>query len=133
MPEFATAAAALQRGEVDWLEVPSPDLLPMLRRDPNLTVGVKDKTGVVPIMRFNCIQPPFDNHALRQAVVSAVDQAEFMRAVSNDPANWRRSCRRVLPRHAHGLRRRRAGQGHRPGGRAPRDRGPRATRASAWC
>ncbi len=88
MPEFATAAAALQRGEVDWLDVPSPDLLPMLRRDPKLTVGVKDKTGVVPIMRFNCIQPPFDNLAIRQAVVSAVDQAEFMRAVSNDPANW---------------------------------------------
>ncbi len=33
MPEPASAAAALQTGEVDWLESPPPDLLPLLRRD----------------------------------------------------------------------------------------------------
>ena len=88
MPEFATAAAALQSGEVDWVDVPNPDLLPMLRRDPKLVVEVKDKTGVVPIMRFNCIQPPFDNQAIRQAVLGAVSQADFMGALSNDKSNW---------------------------------------------
>ncbi|MEJ1976917.1 MAG: ABC transporter substrate-binding protein [Acetobacteraceae bacterium] len=89
MPEFATAAAALQRGEVDWVDVPSPDLLPMLRRDPKLVVDVKDKTGVVPVLRFNCIQPPFDNVAIRRAVLGAASQADFLSALSSDSTNWR--------------------------------------------
>src|SRR3984893_15883380 len=34
----ATAAAALQNGEVDWLELPLPDLVPTLRQNRNLVV-----------------------------------------------------------------------------------------------
>ena len=33
MPDPATATAALQSGEIDWWEVPTPDVLPLLRRD----------------------------------------------------------------------------------------------------
>ena len=89
MPEANTASAALQSGEVDWWEVPSPDLIPLMRRDRNLVTEVKDKTGVVPIMRFNCLQPPFDNQAIRQAALAAASQREFMEAFSNDPTEWR--------------------------------------------
>ena len=89
MPEAATAAAALQNGEVDWWEVPSPDLLAMLRRDAKLVTAVTDKTGVVPILRFNCMQSPFDNAGIRQAVLSATNQQEFMEAFSSDPTTWR--------------------------------------------
>jgi peptide/nickel transport system substrate-binding protein len=89
MPEPATAAAALQSGEVDWLEAPPPDLLPQLRRDPALVAATNDPTGVVPILRFNSLLPPFDNPAIRRAVLSAVDQAEFMAAFSDDAANVR--------------------------------------------
>ena len=71
MPEPASAAAAVQTGEVDWLESPPPDLLPPLRRDANLVVTVNDATGVVPILRFNALLPPFDTLAIRQAVLSA--------------------------------------------------------------
>src|SRR5262249_12908832 len=38
----ATAHAALQRGEIDWLEAVLPDLLPALRKNPNITVAVSD-------------------------------------------------------------------------------------------
>ena len=89
MPEPASAAAAVQTGEVDWLEAPPPDLLPLLRRDRGLVVTVNDKTGVVPILRFNTLHPPFDKLAIRQAVLSAVQQSEFMQAFSNEPANYR--------------------------------------------
>ena len=34
MPDPATAAAALQAGEVDFVEAPSPDLIPTLERNP---------------------------------------------------------------------------------------------------
>lgn len=87
MPEPATANAALQTGAVDWIEAPPPDLLAPLRRDANLVVATNDRTGVVPILRFNCTLPPFDNVAIRRAVLSAVKQAEFMQAFSEDKEN----------------------------------------------
>ncbi len=34
IPDAATAANAMVTGEVDWLEMPLPDLLPMLQRAP---------------------------------------------------------------------------------------------------
>jgi peptide/nickel transport system substrate-binding protein len=88
MPDVSAASSALQAGEVDWWETPSPDLAPMLKRDRNLRVEVKDRQGLTPILRFNCIQPPFDNVALRRAVLAAVDQAEFMQAYSSEPETW---------------------------------------------
>lgn len=89
MPEPATAAAALRTGAVDWVEAPPPDLLPQLRRDPRVVVATNDPTGVVPILRFNSLLPPFDNPAIRRAVLSAVNQGEFMAAFSEDAANLR--------------------------------------------
>ena len=89
MPEAATAAAALQSGEVDWLETPAPDLLDVLRRDKRLVVKTHDTTGQMAILRFNTLIPPFDNQALRRAVLRAVDQTEFMSAYANDPDLWR--------------------------------------------
>jgi peptide/nickel transport system substrate-binding protein len=89
MPEAASATGALQTGEVDWLESPPPDLLPPLRQDRTLVVRVNDPSGVVPILRFNCLLPPFDNADIRRAVLSAVSQKEFMAAFSSDPANTR--------------------------------------------
>ena len=89
MPEAATAAAALQSGEVDWLETPAPDLLDLLRKDKGLVVKTHDTTGQMAILRFNALIPPFDNQALRRAVLRAVDQTEFMSAYATDPALWR--------------------------------------------
>ena len=34
MPDPATAAAALQNGEVDWWENPISDLVPLLQQEP---------------------------------------------------------------------------------------------------
>ena len=89
LPDTATASVALQAGEVDWWEVPGPDVLPLLRRDRGLTVEVRDKTGVVPVLRFNCLQPPFDNAEIRRAVMDAAAQDEFMQAFSSDHTMWR--------------------------------------------
>ena len=89
IPEAATASSAVQTGAVDWLESPPPDLLPPLRQDRNLVVTVNDTTGVLPILRFNSLYPPFDNPAIRRAVLSALKQSEFMQAFSSDASNIR--------------------------------------------
>src|SRR5712671_1081324 len=47
IPDPATAAAALQNGEVDWLEAVLPDLLPILRKNPNVVTAITDPVGWV--------------------------------------------------------------------------------------
>jgi peptide/nickel transport system substrate-binding protein len=80
VPDPATAAAALQNGEVDWWENPSIDLVPRLKADDNLVVTVKDTTGEIGCLRFNQLFPPFDKAAVRRAVVSAIDQKDVITA-----------------------------------------------------
>jgi len=90
IPDAATAAAGMQKGEADWWGDVPPDLAPLLRRDPNLTVQVQDFIGGEAIMRFNALYPPFDNPAIRRAILPAINQAEFMTAVAGeDRTLWR--------------------------------------------
>lgn len=90
IPDAATAAAALRSGEVDWWEQPTADLLPMLRRAGNVAVEVIDPTGVMGTIRFNTVQPPFDDPAARRALLGAFNQADFMTAVvGTDQALWK--------------------------------------------
>ncbi len=89
-PDPATAALALQRGEVDGCEYLLPDLVPTLSKDPNLTVQPMNKYGLGSIIRFNVLQPPFDKPAVRRAVLAAVDQNDYMQAiVGTDPGLYR--------------------------------------------
>ena len=89
LPEAATAGAALQSGEVDWWEAPSADLLPLLRKDPKIALTITDKTGYLGFMRMNHDQPPFNNPAIRRAVLGAVSQEDYMTAVAGeDKSMW---------------------------------------------
>lgn len=77
----STAAAALQTGEIDWIEQPLSDLLPVLRRAPGVTVETTDLFGNAGLIRFNHLQAPFNNQKLRQAVLAMVDQKDFLAAI----------------------------------------------------
>ncbi len=93
IPDGATAAAALQAGEVDWLNEPAADLLSMLGRHRDITVEVKDKGGIVGMIRFNHLNPPFDNPAIRQALLGGIVQSDFMiAAIGDDRTLWRDQC-----------------------------------------
>ena len=81
MPDPATAAAALQAGEIDWIEQPLIDLLPLLRHNADIRVETNDPYGVIGVIVFNHLQPPFDNVKLRRALLPAVDQSVFVSAV----------------------------------------------------
>ena len=87
-PEHSTAAAALADGELDWWEEVPPDLVPALAGNPDLTVTRNDPIGSMAMLRFNQLQPPFDNVKMRQAVMAVIDQSEFMGAIAGDPKNW---------------------------------------------
>src|SRR5258708_4514433 len=53
LPDQAVAAAALNRGEVDFIDSPKGDLLPLLRQNPDVVVKVNDPLGVMYIIRTN--------------------------------------------------------------------------------
>ena len=90
IPDPATAAAALQRGEADWWEQPVFDLLPMLARNPDLVTSVVEVTGNIGLLRMNQLFPPFNNVAIRRALLGALNQADFMTAVAGtDRSVWR--------------------------------------------
>ena len=82
----ATSAAALQKGEVDWVEQPLIDLCPMLRKSSDVQVAVIDPFGWQPIIALNHLTPPFDNPKLRRAILPALDQKAFVSAVIGDQA-----------------------------------------------
>ncbi len=84
MPDPATAAGALQTGEVDWLEYPLIDLLPTLRRDKGIQIVSPYALSQPAVIALNHTQPPFDNDKLRQALLPAIDQTEFMTAIVGD-------------------------------------------------
>jgi peptide/nickel transport system substrate-binding protein len=84
-----SAMAALGRGEIDWWELPPRDLVDEVTHDQNLTV-VSHYATAMGILRFNCLYPPFDNPAMRRALLGAVDQAEAMPAIAGtNPEDWR--------------------------------------------
>jgi peptide/nickel transport system substrate-binding protein len=80
--------AALRSGEVDWWEIPPTDQVKALTRDRDITV-ISQYATAMGILRFNHLHPPFDNAAVRRALLGAVDQAEAMTAVAGtDHAFW---------------------------------------------
>ena len=86
IPEAQTAVNALRAGEVDWVEMPIPDLIPSLRADKGVVVGRLDPYGLYPVLRFNHLQGPTANEGLRQAILAAIDPREVMQAVMGDEA-----------------------------------------------
>ncbi len=83
-------ANALTAGEIDWWGTPASDLLPLLRKSRNIAFPVLVPTGTIATMRFNQLQAPFNNPAIRRAIVHAVQQSDYMTAVQGeDRSTWR--------------------------------------------
>src|SRR5262249_28024816 len=90
VPDAATAANALRNGEVEWWQNPTTDLLDMLRGTGKLTIENLDPAGGIAILRFNHLFPPFDNAAIRRALLGTIDQEQFMLAASGeDRSLWK--------------------------------------------
>lgn len=89
----ATAAAALQQGEIDWFEQPTPELQTLLRRHPGISVEMIDRLPNIAILRLNFLHPPFADRAVRRAILPAINQADFMAAiVGDDPSMFTTGC-----------------------------------------
>jgi peptide/nickel transport system substrate-binding protein len=64
--------------------------LPLLRKNDKLKVEILNPTGSIATLRFNHLNPPFNNAAMRQAILGAIGQSEHGIAVMGpDPSGWR--------------------------------------------
>ena len=84
VPDASTAANALLSGEVDWVEQPLPDLLPLLRANADVVVDRLDPIGLAPQCRPNSLVGPTAHPLVRRAIMASIDQKEVMQAVMGD-------------------------------------------------
>jgi peptide/nickel transport system substrate-binding protein len=86
IPDGATAAAALQQGEIDFMQYAPFDLIPMMEK--NKALKVQNFTG--PHMftghyRMNFAQSPFNDPAIRRVVLGLVDQQDVLDGLGLEP------------------------------------------------
>ena len=86
IPDPTTAAQALMSGEQDWWDYATADLMPLLQKARGVKVVVQEPSGQISILRLNHLQPPFDNPAIRRALLGAINQEDIVTAVvGTDP------------------------------------------------
>ncbi len=93
IPDAAVASAALAAGEVDWWEQPLVDLLAPLSKNRDIKVELIDPLGSIAMLRFNHLHPPFDNPKVRQAVMMAVNQTDYLQAIIGDYPQYQKQCK----------------------------------------
>ena len=86
LPDPATAVAALQAGEVDFLESVPADLVPLLRARRDVMLQVLNLSGSIGTIRPNALVPPFNDPRARQALLLLVDQKLFSDSMVSDPS-----------------------------------------------
>jgi peptide/nickel transport system substrate-binding protein len=91
-----TQVNALINGEVDLVEIVPPDLLPLLAKEKDIRTMVVNASGRQYAMRFNVLHKPFDNPKVREAVLYALGQKEFLDANVGNPSFYR-ECKSLFP------------------------------------
>ena len=89
MPDQQTVVNALLKGEIDMIESPQHDLFKVMEADPNIKLENLNKWGNQYIFRFNQLFKPFDNAKIRQAVITAFNQKDFLDGVIGDPKYYK--------------------------------------------
>jgi peptide/nickel transport system substrate-binding protein len=89
MADAQTAVNALQSGDIDFMENPSFDILPVLAKDKDLKVDTLNKLGFQTLGRMNFLYPPFDNVKVRRAAFLAMSQKPVLDALVGNPEYYK--------------------------------------------
>jgi peptide/nickel transport system substrate-binding protein len=89
------AVNALLSGEIDYIESPPHDLLPLVKGDANLKLVDYNPLGNQYTFRPNHLHKPFDNPKVRQALWYAFNQKDFLQAVIGDPTYYK-TCKAMF-------------------------------------
>jgi peptide/nickel transport system substrate-binding protein len=94
--DHQTAVNALLAGELDYIETPPHDLLPVVKADSNVKIVDIAPLGYQYTFRYNTLHKPFDNARVRQAVMWAFNQEDFLKAVIGDKTYYK-VCPSLFP------------------------------------
>lgn len=83
------AVNALLAGEIDIIESPSHDLLPLMKADSNIKLYNWNPLGNQYTMRFNHTTAPFNKEKIRLAALYAFNQEDFLKATIGDPEYYK--------------------------------------------
>jgi peptide/nickel transport system substrate-binding protein len=89
------AVNALLAGEIDVIEAPPHDLLPLLKGDSNVALINFNPLGNQYTFRPNHLQKPFDNPKVRQALLYAFNQKDFLDATIGN-AEYYKTCKAMF-------------------------------------
>lgn len=86
MPDQQTAVNALATGEIDYMEQPTVDLLPLLQAAPDdVKVDFYNELGSQTMGRMNFLYPPFNDIRIRKAALYALNQESVLQALIGNP------------------------------------------------
>ena len=89
MPDAQTAVNALQSGDIDFMENPPFDMLPVLAANKDLKIETLNKFGFQTLGRMNFLYPPFDNVKVRRAAFLAMNQKDVLDALVGNPEYYK--------------------------------------------
>ena len=89
MADPQTALNALQSGDIDFVERPPWDMLPILEKDPRIVVHTLDEAGFQTLGRMNFLHPPFNNVKIRRAALLALRQKDVLDALAGNPRYYK--------------------------------------------
>src|SRR6478672_3103402 len=89
MADAQTAVNALQSGDIDFMENPSWDILPVLAANKEIKIEALDKLGFQTVGRMNFLYSPFDNVKVRRAALMAMNQKNVLDALVGNPEYYK--------------------------------------------
>ena len=93
IPDSATQVAALQAGEIDYIQATPYDFIEILDADRNVTVpryeGIDMTLGAVVV---NHLTPPFDNKKVRRALQALAVTGQYMAGLGLPENMWLKDC-----------------------------------------
>ena len=85
LPDAQTAVNALIAGEIDMMQQPPFDMLPLLEGSKGIKVVDLNTLGTLYALRFNTLHKPFDDPRIRIAALYALSQKESLAAGVGNP------------------------------------------------
>jgi len=89
LSDSQTARAALEAGEIHFLENPQLDFLPILQANPDIGMHAHPAAGTQGIIQVNHLHPPFNNAKARQGLLYLIKMEDYLRTIAGDPSNYK--------------------------------------------
>ncbi len=93
--DIQQAINSLNAGEVDIIESVPADLIPLVKAGGEAYIKDANKPGLQYTARFNLLHPPFDDPKVRQALLYAFNQEDFLEALIGN-ADYYQTCKALF-------------------------------------